>query len=1049
MKTKTKKTLVAQTAEPKSQKRLEKIYKAGLIVAEKKPFLIDLRESSGPFLATREDSVICDAASQIASNGLGFNAGAFFGAAHYLESWTGRTDTPDVVGVTNALTQLLQRKIGSDQFSVHFAASGAESVETALGFCWANRSTKLLKSGAKKVLAFEGSFHGRMMVALASTWNPKKREPFAIPGFESVFVPYPEMDSAEIEFPVTDDWREFWASAASNAKLSATETGSKHITDTFGGSIEKEHLLKSECESLLAAHLELLTGNVFAVIIEPRQCEGGDRYSSSRFHNGLINLAHGHNVPLIYDEVQTGFGLGGEFFWHRIFDLRDAQGETIFPDHVICAKKAQTGLVLSRNPADSFFDNANVNATSLMRGYIHASMMDQYRPRIEELGKLSLDRLLPLAKKYPFVTRPRAKGLSFAFDLDSPERVSRLIKTRFNHGLLFYSAGKQTIRFRLNLSFRDSEIEQFWNQLDAAIGEVAAKPPSDDGTDSADSGKPDGADAAAYRETKSYYQVHEKLIGNKLAGKALDACDIETFVRDQLSDELAGASVHQVDAKNYADFRSRIIAMQSAVYEPARQTSAEEFDELFASENPLAIVVTAGDGEDAEIVTMAFAAPLKTFHDVRGSENDPKRDDPSVAYMVDLTVAENHRGSLGRIMKQAILLLAQQSDVSAIHGRNRDRLAANMWAINLSLGSYQTQHLVDDYPDDEPNRDCIYYRSPTHWTSPPICLSSGVTSPLSSHELNVQFIHDNMPSLVNKTTLSNFVTESYLDHLEEVAEIWPERLRHLYTTSGQSECVDKIVKVLWKHRAPRTRLITIENSMFGCGSFMARSLSNIGEPYFDVVRLDQPTEETEKQFRKDFKAALTDDVLGVFIEPVFQRMMEWVCPHLMEDISEMCSAAKVPWVSNDTAGMFYRFNHDHFAPAAVEGLEPDFFMAYLGGQMGLVGCTKEMFLDDPLLLISTWDGDAFSLAQFHHVMKQVQAAPADHTGMLMKYHYALTGLLEKLGVCTKKIGGGIGWFSGNIPDELASMFRKNEHGNFVSCGSVGEMLRFLEWNESQ
>ena len=437
--------------------------------------------------------------------------------------------------------------------------------------------------------------------------------------------------------------------------------------------------------------------------------------------------------------------------------------------------------------------------------------------------------------------------------------------------------------------------------------------------------------------------------------------------------------------------------------------------------------------------------------EMRGRKSDPYGTDPSVYYMVDLTVVENQRGQLGRFMKQSLLLMAQQSDhpITAIHGRNRDRMAAGMWAINLSLGGYQTQHLTDDYPDDQPCRDCIYYRSEVTWNQPPICLSSGITAPLGTADIDADFIKSNLPALVNKTTLSNFVTRRYLEQIEDVAKIWPERLRHFYTASGQSECVDKIIKMLWRHRAPRTRLITIDNSMFGCGSFMARALSNIGTPYFEVQRFDEPTEETEEQFLKDFKAALTDDVLAVFIEPVFQQTMEMVCPVVMESISNACNQAGVPWVSNDTAGMFYRFNQDHFSPAAVEGLNPDFFMAYLGGQMGIVGCTKEMFLPDPLLLISTWEGDAFSLSQFHLAAMRIQSDPKAHTSLLGTYHSTLTDRLNEMDIDTSHIRRGRGWFRGELSDEMSSMFRKNKFGNYVSCASPAEMLRYLDWDESQ
>ena len=122
-----------------------------------------------------------------------------------------------------------------------------------------------------------------------------------------------------------------------------------------------------------------------------------------------------------------------------------------------------------------------------------------------------------------------------------------------------------------------------------------------------------------------------------------------------------------------------------------------------ASDNPLAMLILDRD----RIVAMAFAGPLRLFADTRGVADDPCFCDPTVVYMLDLTVAPEYRGRLGRVLKQAITMLAVTRGVTAIHGRNRDRAAAGMWAINLALGSYATQYLVDDYPDSEPYRDCI------------------------------------------------------------------------------------------------------------------------------------------------------------------------------------------------------------------------------------------------------------------------------------------------------------------------------------------------------
>ena len=541
-----------------------------------------------------------------------------------------------------------------------------------------------------------------------------------------------------------------------------------------------------------------------------------------------------------------------------------------------------------------------------------------------------------------------------------------------------------------------------------------------------------------------YFEFHEGYIAGRLAQlggadstnreQAVDFVQShaqELFPKDNLQ-------VTILDSANYQEFRDRILAVQSEVYEPARQSPPEEFDELFESNKPLAMLVLSDD----KIVAMTFAGPLALFRQQRGVPEDPQVDNPNVVYMLDLTVTQPYRGRMGGILKQGLMLLAQASGVEAIHGRNRDRLAAGMWAINLGLGSYEYQHLPDDYPDDNEYRDCIYYRCPMHWTTPENDLGSGIESPLGSDQLDAEFIHDHLPVLVNKMTLSNFVTERFLTQLEEVAQIFPSELRHLYTANGLSECVDKIVKVLWRHRQPRTRLLTIEGHDFGHGSFLSRSVSGIGKPFFDVEHLSAPSEhmDSHNEFFAELESQLQSDTfLGMLIEPLQRRTMSAMPEAVVRRIVELCRAHEVPILFNETASLFYRYSQRSFSAAGVSGLQPDATIAYLGGQMALVSCSESFFLADPLLLISTWEGDAFSLGQFHRAMQCVEQNKADYFATIAKYESRLLELSPNA-----KLHNGAGTLAGTLPTELTSRLRPAGDSRWTSCPSYSAMKQFLD-----
>ncbi|KAK3768085.1 hypothetical protein RRG08_024515 [Elysia crispata] len=76
---------------------------------------------------------------------------------------------------------------------------------------------------------------------------------------------------------------------------------------------------------------------VACVATEPMQCEGGDRYGSPNFFQGLQDICQENGIALLLDEVQTGAGASGKFWLHEHFYLRDP------PNLVTFAKKMLTG----------------------------------------------------------------------------------------------------------------------------------------------------------------------------------------------------------------------------------------------------------------------------------------------------------------------------------------------------------------------------------------------------------------------------------------------------------------------------------------------------------------------------------------------------------------------------------------------------------------------------------------------------------------------------------------------------------------------------------
>lgn len=1006
---------------------LKKYYENKMIPAEKKTYLTKLKDSIGPYMGIEADDgsthYLLDAASQIATLGHGFNSSVFFGAAEFLESWTNDSTTREFKDMRIAFINFLQRKLGWKKTYMTFVHSGAEANETALGYCYKKR----VNPDANKVLAFEGSFHGRMMVTLAATWNKSKREPFEWKNYLAEYVKYPELNDSNINVRFPENWREVWNESA----LKEFSIPDKWIEDA---------MVKKEVESLLAVRAQLLTKKIFAILVEPMQCEGGDCYSSDRFHTALLLMAKTFKVPVIHDEVQTGFHLGREFFWHRQLNMKGLNGEQLNPDYVVCAKKAQLGLVLSHSETKNIFRGEELSIASAYRGYAHAISLDQCQAKVIDLENQVIPRLDALIKKHSeFIRRPRTNGLAFAFDLIDPAALNKFVDLRFKHGLLYYPAGHQTLRFRLNTAFGGKDLDFLFDRLDAICRELFLNETQDLPTHVE-------TDASTASE---HYDWHQLLINTKLdraKGIKLDNKKILDKINKLIT---VGTDVHliEINAGNFLEFRQDIINLQREVYEPARQTDIEKFEHTVLDKNSLCIGLI---NQDKKLTGIAFAGPLKLYPLERGVRSDPHFEDSDSLYMLDVTIHPNYHGTgLGRNLKFALSVMAITKGIKRIQGRNRDRLAGAMLNINLSLGAVEQNYMSEDYPDFENYRDVFYYTTRADWKKPALNLGRATSMPLSLASLDQKYIDFQLPYLVNKVCLSNFVSEPFLAGVKEFLKVLPEQLRHGYTTSGQSECVDKVAKTIWVKSHPDLRennvnkMLTFTNHYFGNGSMLSRSLSLVNDPYFNVTRLAHPTEDNMAEVLKLVEAEFkTKTYLAVWLEPLLQKTMEKVPYEFLRSLKKLCSQYKVALVYNETAAQFFRYSSKGFMASSIEEISPDAGMVYFSGQSGIAFASNEYFLEQPLMMISTWDGDEYHFLSYYHAFKNVMSNLEDYKSTAKAFHQKLVDDLSRFEIDAMKIENGFGYFKGSIPSSKASMF-VHQGNSYLVCPSYDSMKEYL------
>ena len=155
--------------------------------------------------------------------------------------------TPAQIALAERLAGFVTANQPGTEAKVFFANSGTEANEAAF------KLTR--RTGRTRIIAMEGSFHGRTMGALAITQNPAYRTPFEpLPGDVS-FVPYGDADAL-----------------------------ARAVDDT-----------------------------VAAVVIEPIQGENGVVDPGDEFLRAARRITSAHGALLWLDEVQTGMGRCGDW----------------------------------------------------------------------------------------------------------------------------------------------------------------------------------------------------------------------------------------------------------------------------------------------------------------------------------------------------------------------------------------------------------------------------------------------------------------------------------------------------------------------------------------------------------------------------------------------------------------------------------------------------------------------------------------------------------------------------------------------------------------
>src|SRR6266536_1182734 len=306
-----------------------------------------------------------------------------------------------------------------------FFNAGTEAVENAVKF-----SRAYTKRPA--VIAFEGGFHGRTLLAMSMT---SKTHPY-----KAGLGPFaPEV----YRLPFAQDYRG-----------------------------------PSAAEALAALERALVTHvaaeSVAAIVVEPIQGEGGFVVAPREFMQGLRRICDDNGIVLVVDEVQTGFGRTGKMFAIEHYGIE--------PDLITVAKSIAAGLPLSGVIGNAEImdapDDSAIGGTYVGNPVAQAAalaVLDIFEDegvveRAAQLGETMRGRMLGWQERFPAIGDVRGLGAMLAIELvedretkrPAPQLATAVTQAAIERGLLLLKAGiySNCIRVLCPLTITDAELDE-------------------------------------------------------------------------------------------------------------------------------------------------------------------------------------------------------------------------------------------------------------------------------------------------------------------------------------------------------------------------------------------------------------------------------------------------------------------------------------------------------------------------------------------------------------------------------------------------------------
>ena len=245
------------------------------------------------------------------------------------------------------------------------------------------------------------------------------------------------------------------------------------ITDSGLDSVVKERVKffpKNNWKNIeindMASYINLNSKQISSVIVEPIQCTAGDIYIDITKLKEIEFLCKKNDICFIVDEIQTGFGVTGDYWYSQKIGLD--------PDIIVFGKKSQIcGVMVNDKYSEAIrsqyrklevtFDGELVDAVRA-EYILNAIKKDLLLENVIEKSEILRTELSSMFDNY------RSVGHLVAFDFSNKKKRDDFVHKSYSNFILVNPTGEKSVRLRPNLAFNKNELDELLDKIKKSRG---------------------------------------------------------------------------------------------------------------------------------------------------------------------------------------------------------------------------------------------------------------------------------------------------------------------------------------------------------------------------------------------------------------------------------------------------------------------------------------------------------------------------------------------------------------------------------------------------